>query len=97
MHSIVPGYMMKQKQKLFRTCSEIGKQFSNWFMILGDRIATTLGPIKSNSPGIGAIIINRIPVIARKGVPPWRRAIVVVTPHDVEEPKRRHVVDNCFV
>src|SRR5438445_11138789 len=89
--------MMKPQQKLFGTRIQNREVFAHWLMILTYGTAPGLRAIESYSFGIGAVKVNRIPIIARLRVPPRRRTIMVTAPKKVMQPERRHVVDHGLV
>src|SRR6266542_1643346 len=66
-------------------------------MVLAQSITAGFSAIKSQTSLICAVIVNRIPVVALKGVPPGSRAVMMATPHKVMKAKRRHVVHQCLM
>src|SRR5258705_80926 len=61
-------------------------------MVLAQRVAAGLSAVEPKPPGVGPMIINRVPVSTRLSVPPGSRTIVMSSPHDMVKAKRRHVI-----
>src|SRR5713101_1034230 len=95
-HSMIPSHMMKPQQKVLRTSIQVRKLIADRLMILTNGIAAGRGAVESDSFGVSTVVINRIPIIARLGIPPRSRTIMVTTPEKVMQPERRHVIDHSF-
>src|SRR5436309_3152564 len=90
---MVPRDMMKPKQKFFRTGLQIRELLTHRRMILSDRVATGFCPVEAQPECVSLVIIDRVPILARLGVPPGRWTIMVPTPHQVMKTERSHVID----
>src|SRR6185369_817552 len=83
---------MKPEQKLLRTLLKIRELLSHRQMILAHCAATSLRPIESNPERIRLVIVNRVPIVTLFLVPPGRWAIMMSTPKEMMQSKRRHVI-----
>src|SRR5215510_10314237 len=93
---MIPGDVMEPKEKLFWTSLEVGKLVSHFGVILSDCITPRGGAIETNPFIVGPMEVNWIPVFTLFSVPPRRRTVVSLAPHDVMQPERSHVIDQCF-
>src|SRR5215203_4261558 len=89
--------MMEPQQKLFGTSIKFSKDLSYCRMILRDSVASGLRAVEANTLVIRAMVVDRVPICSLKLVLPWRRSVVVTTPHYVVQTEWRHVVDDRFV
>ena len=62
--------------------------------VLTHRVATGLGPVKSDPKRIRFVVIDRVPVVTLLLVPPRCWSVMVTTPHDVMQTQRRHAIHN---
>src|SRR2546427_4632304 len=53
--------------------------------------------VESQTLFIGTMVVDGIPIVAFKGIPPWSRTVMMPSPHNVVEAQRSHVVDYCFM
>src|ERR1051326_1663462 len=82
-HLVIPRYVMKPEQKLFRTTLDVRELFAHGQMILAHRVAASLRAIETNTERIRLVIANGVPVVAFLGVPPGRWSIVMPAPEQM--------------
>src|SRR5215472_14573596 len=91
--AMVPGNVVKPQQKFFRTQRETLKTLPHRIMILRHRVAARSRAIETNSVGVRAMKINRVPVFALFRIPPRRGPVMMGPPKEVMQSQRRHVIN----
>src|SRR5262249_3061303 len=82
-HPMIPGDVMEPEEKLFGTSFEVSKPVADFRVILRDGITPRGGAIKADTLLTRLMEVNRIPVFSLFSVPPRRRAVMSLAPHDV--------------
>src|SRR6185436_15730692 len=88
---------MKPKQKLLGTTLQIRKLLPHPLLILTHCVAAAAGPIKSDPKCTSFVIVDRVPIVAFFLVPPRRWSVMMSSPHQMMESKRRHVIHDRLV
>src|SRR5438105_3482743 len=97
MHAVIPRHMMKPEQKLFGASGEVREAVAHFTVILAHGVAACFRAVKSEAAIIGAMVVNRILVLALLAVPPRSRAVMMPAPHNVMQTERRHIIHERLV
>src|SRR5262249_31250075 len=91
-HAMIPRDVMEPGQKLLRARAQVGEEVTRRRVILAYGIAPGLRAVEAKAAFVGAVIIGRVPIGAPLFLPPRRGAVMMPAPHNVMQPKRRHVI-----